>query len=419
MTFDLMVTNAVLMDLDGLWDIGIADGVIRGVEPTGQWPASAAGRTLDAGGSLVVPPFCDPHFHLDKVFSRDAFGATTPQEAFEHAHEVKASFTAEDVLERASRALELAAAHGVGALRAQCDVDSFTGLRSLEGVLAARDRFAGVVDLQVVAFPQEGIVSDPETPALLRQALRMGADLVGGLPEFESSVADQRAHLKEIFDIADEFGVGIDMHIDYVDDPTLGTMEMLADLTVERGYQGRVTADHCCALATYPDEQAARVMDKTAEAELGITVMPMANLQMLGGPARTPRTRGSSRMAELLDRGIAVAAGSDNMVDIWYRFNRMDPAELGLVTCLSGGLSTDADVRSGFDMTGMLAARVMGLGERRVAAGHPADMVVLGAPTVEEFLRNAPSDRSMIRGGRPVAGLHASIWVSSETVESG
>lgn len=415
MTIDLAVFDARLLDREGLWDLGMTGSSIAFVEPAGSRAdrterSGEAARSVDAAGSLVVPPFCDPHFHLDKVFSRDAFGATTPQEAFQHAHEVKSAFTPEDVLARASRALELAAANGIGALRAQCDVDSYTGLSSLEGVLAARERYRGIVDLQVVAFPQEGVIADPATPGLLREAMRLGADLVGGLPEFEADEDTQRRHLREIFDIADEFGAPIDMHIDYVDDPALQTLEMLAELTGERGYQGRVTADHCCALATYPDEQARRVIDKVAGAEIGVTVMPMANLQMLGGPGRTPTTRGSSRLAEMLDRGILVAAGSDNMVDIWYRFNRMDPAELGLVTCLSGGLRTDADVRTGFDMTGPIAARVMGLDERLLEPGRPADMVVLNAPTVEEFLRNVPGRRVLIRSGREVAGLSGQTW---------
>ena len=412
---DLLVTNAALLGVEGQWDIGVRSGVIESVRPAppaAERTHGAALERIDAAGDLVAPPFCDPHFHLDKVFSREHFGAVSPQEAFAFARRVKTRFTVADVAERAGRALELAASHGIGAIRAQCDVDSFTGLVSLEGVLAARERFRGIVDVQVVAFPQEGIFTDPQTPELLREALRLGADLIGALPEVEADPAAQREHLSTVFAVADEFGVPVDAHIDYIDDPGLGTLEMIADMTAERGYQGRVTADHCCALAMYPDAQARRVIEKVASAELGVTVMPMANLQMLGGAGRTPYNRGSSRLGELLDAGVSVAVGSDNMMDIWYRFNRLDPAELGLITCLSGGLRTDIDIQAAFEMTNQRAARVMGLPCQPLEAGAPADFAVLNGPNVSEFFRNLPGRRILVRGGRIVAGRQGSSWMN-------
>ena len=412
---DLLVTNAALPGVEGQWDIGVRSGVIEFVRPAppaaGRAPGAARER-IDAAGDLVTPPFCDPHFHLDKVFSREHFGAVSPAEAFAFARQVKTRFTVADVAGRAGRALELAASHGIGAVRAQCDVDSFTGLVSLEGVLAARERFRGIVDVQIVAFPQEGIFTDPQTLELLREALRLGADLVGALPEVEADPAAQWEHLSTVFAIADEFGVPVDAHIDYLDDPGLGTLEMIAEMTAERGYQGRVTADHCCALAVYPDSQARRVIDKVAAADLAVTVMPMANLQMLGGPGRTPYNRGSSRLGELLDAGVNVAVGSDNMMDIWYRFNRLDPAELGLITCLSGGLRTDTDVQVAFEMTSRRAAQVMGLPSQRIEPGAPADFAVLNGPTVSEFFRNLPGRRILVRGGRVVAGREGSCWMN-------
>lgn len=418
MTVDLKIMNARLLDRPGLWDLDIQKSTIASVEQVGrrdaEWPEGSGARTLDARGDLVVRPFCDPHFHLDKVLTRDHFGATTPQEAFTRARDVKKNFTAADVEARATQALELAAANGIGAVRAQCDVDSFTTLASLEGVLAVKERFAGLVDLQVVAFPQEGIVADPQTVPLLREALRMGADLVGGLPEIESTVGDQLEHLSTVFGIAEEFNVDIDMHIDYVDDPGLKTLEMLADITRERRFHGHVTADHCCALSQYADDEAARVIEKVKATDLAVTVMPMANLQMLGG-GRTPYNRGSSRLGELLDADVNVAVGSDNMSDIWYRFNRLDPAELGLVTSLSGGLRSDEDVRAAFDLTNGRAARVMGLASTAITPGTTADLVVLNAATVDEFFRNLPGRRTMVRAGKLAAGSESSMWVAQGT----
>jgi cytosine/creatinine deaminase len=325
---------------------------------------------------------------------------------------VKTGFTPADVESRACQALRLALAHGIGAVRAQCDVDSFTELRSFEGLLRARDRFAGLVDIQIVAFPQEGIVADPKSPDLLREAIRMGADLVGALPEREATIEDQRRHLETVLDIAEDTGVRVDAHSDYVDDPDLKTLEMLADMTLARGLQGRVTVGHCNALAVYPDDEARRVIDKLVEASIRVIVMPMANLQMLGGPSRTPYNRGSSRTAEFLDAGIRVAAASDNMYDIWYRFNRLDPADLALFACLSGGLRTDPEVRAAFDMTNSNAAYVFGSGTEDVRVGELANLVVLNARNLVDVFRNLPGRRLVIRQGRIVAGIEGSIWVA-------
>jgi cytosine deaminase len=344
--------------------------------------------------------------------TRDRLGALSPEEAFARAREVKRDFTVEDVERRACRALELGVAHGIGKLRTQCDVDFATRLVSFEGVLRARERFADLIDIEVVAFPQEGIVADPEAPGLLREALRNGASVVGGLAECEHSVDEQRAHLDEIFRIAEELDVSIDVHADYLDSPELKTLELLADMTLERGFEGRVVAGHCCALAVYPDEEAARVIDKVKEARIDVVVMPVGNLQMLGGPKRTPYNRGSSRVLELLDAGINVAAAGDNVHDIWTRFSRYDPVETGFISCLSAGMQTDEEVETAFDMITVRADRAIGGDGLGVTEGAPADLVVFQATTTVDVLRNLPGKRTVLKNGRVVAGLESKSWVS-------
>jgi cytosine deaminase len=269
-----------------------------------------------------------------------------------------------------------------------------------------------MIDLEIIAFPQEGIVSDPEAPGLLREALDMGADLVGGLPEFEDSERNQRIHIETVFDIAAEKSVPIDFHCDYTDLPQFKTLEMVADVTQERGMQGKVTAGHCCALALYPDEEARRVIDKVKAADISVTVLPIANLQMLGGSQRTPMNRGSSRVKELLDAGVNVSAGSDNMFDIWFRFNRMDPIDTAYLTCLSAGMRTDAEVREAFNMTTLRPARLMGLTSYGVTEDAPADLVVHSATSLVDLLRNVPARRRHIKGGKLVGGVDGSLWTA-------
>jgi cytosine deaminase len=406
---DLVIRNAALLDGEGTVDIAIVEGVIRTIAPKIEGEAT---RTIDAAGGLVTTSFIDPHFHLDKVLSRAHFGAVSYQEGFGRARDVKRHFTVPDVESRVSRALDLAVAQGIGRIRTNVDVDFATRLVSMEGVLRARERFKGLIDVEVIAFPQEGIVTDHEAPDLLRQALDMGADLVGGLPEFERTVEDQRTHIRTVFDIAEEKGVPLDFHCDYTDLPEFKTLEMVADVTVERGMQGKVTAGHCCALAVYPDDEAKRVIDKVRAAEMNVTVLPIANLEMLGGPGRTPQNRGASRVKELLDAGVNVSAGSDNMFDIWYRFNRMDPIDTAYITCLSAGMRTDDEVREAFEMTTSRPARMMGLADRKVAEGCPADLVVHTARNLVDMFRNLPGRRIHLKDGRAVGGVEGSLWTA-------
>lgn len=408
-TLDLIIRQARLLDSDRKVDIAIRHGVIEDVAASIEAPAA---RTIDAAGGLVTSSFIDPHFHLDKVLSRGLFGAVSYQESFAKARDVKKHFTADDVEERACRALDLAVAQGIGRMRTNVDVDFATRLVSLEGVLRARERFRGLIDIEIIAFPQEGIVTDPEAPALLEEALEMGAEFIGGLPEFERSVEDQKTHVRTIFDIAETRAVPIDFHCDYTDLPEFKTLEMVADMTIERGMQGRVTAGHCCALAVYPDDEAKRVIDKVKQAGIAVTILPIANLQMLGGSQRTPHDRGSSRVKELLDAGVNVSAGADNMFDIWFRFNRMDPVDTAYITCLSAGMRTDEEVREAFDMTTVRPARLMGLDRHHVGPGGAADLVIHAASNLVDIFRNLPGRRIHLKNGRAVGGIDGSLWTA-------
>lgn len=404
---DLLIRGARLLDRREPCDIAIAGGRIAAIESALDGHAAA---TVDAGGGLVTASFTEPHFHLDKVLSRNRFGALSYREAFARAHEVKRGFTVQDVEERASSALSLAVAHGVGFLRAQVDVDFATRLISFEGVARAKERFRESIDVQLVAFPQEGIVTDPEAPALLEEAIGMGAEVIGGLPELERGIEDQRTHVRTIFDLAERTGAAVDMHADYQDLPELKTLEMIADETIARGLQGRVAASHCNALAVYDDAEAARVIEKLRRAEMQVVVLPIANLQMLGGGARTPRNRGSSRINELLDSGVNVAAGADNMFDIWFRFNRMDPVDTGYITCLSGGMRTDEEVREAFEMVTGRAARYVGRDASPPAVGGSADLVVHSASSIIDIFRNLPGRRLHVKNGHIVGGVEGSCW---------
>ena len=409
---DLLIKNASIKGGNELVDIVIANGVITEIAAVGTL---AAPQMIDAVGGYVSPSFTDAHFHLDKTMSRDIFGADKFEDAFSRAHGVKTYFTVNDVKSRAMYALDLAVAHGIGAMKAQCDVDYATKLVSMEGVLAAAEEYKDLVTVEAIAFPQEGIVSDPKAPDLIRRALRMGAKYVGGLPEFEATEADQDTHMKTIFDIAEEFDVNVDCHCDYTDRKQFKTLEKVADITIERGYQGRVCVGHCNALAIYEDDEAKRVIDKLAKAEIQVVVLPIANLQMLGGEKRTPYNRGSSRILELLDAGVNVASGLDNMFDIWYRFNGMDPVLLGLMTCLSGGMRTNAEVEESYEMITNRAAKTMNRYHGGLKVGAPADLVIHSAKNIVDIYRMLPGKRITIKNGKKVGEMDKTIWTAKSS----
>jgi cytosine/creatinine deaminase len=390
--------------------IGMRAGLIEAIgADVGQLDAD---ERLDASGGIVLPSFVEPHIHLDKVSTRHLPGAdaATWDEAGAAQRRVKRTFTTEDVAARASSALELAVSNGVGLIRAHVAIDTDQELIALEGVLRAREQWAEAVDVQIVALIEESVVAHPELPQLAREALRRGADVIGGIPNFEPDETGQRRHIDALFDIAEEFGTQVDAHVDYDADPSQRALETLADVTLERGFEGRVLANHCCSLAAHPLPDSERVIEKLRRADIAVCISPASNLQHVGAVGRLPVHRGSSRTKELLDAGVNVAAGSDNMNDMWFAFGRLDPVETAYVTILSAGLQTPAEVAAALEMVTSRAARALRRPDRVVATGAAADLVVLGAATTTDVLRGLSARRFTIKGGRLVGGIQVDRW---------
>ncbi len=249
MSFDILIKNVALPGIDGLRDIGIAGGRFAGIEPSLSSPSALV---LDAEGRMAVTGFVEPHIHLDKALISERAPVNvsgTLTEAIEILWEIKRNYTVEEIADRASRVITRAIENGISRLRTHVDVDPIGGVRPAEGLIRARERFRDLIDIQIVAFPQEGIVKSPGTEALMRQVMELGVDVVGGMPFNEGSPEDSRRHIEIVFDIAREFDADIDMHVDETDDPAARTLEVVAELTIARGWQGRVTAGHTCALA--------------------------------------------------------------------------------------------------------------------------------------------------------------------------
>ncbi|MFQ5830287.1 MAG: amidohydrolase family protein [Candidatus Methylomirabilia bacterium] len=400
---DLILRNCRLRGEEGLRDIGIAAGHVASVE---ERLAASAAQEIDVEGRLTTPALIDPHIHLDKTLIRAEVrpnASGTLREAIEIVWEKKARYTVEEVLQRALRTIGMAVRHGTTRMRTHVDVDTIGGLTPLRGLLEARTRSADLIDLQIVAFPQEGIVQNPGCEDLLWQTMELGANLVGGMPANEATPGDSQRHIETCFKIAKRFGADIDMHVDETDDPFCRTLEMLADMTLAEGYQGRVSAGHTCALAAYDDHYASYVIDKVRKAGINMITNPATNLMLQGRDDREPRRRGITRVKELLEAGVNVAFGQDCVNDTFYPFGKADPLEVALITAHAAHLSLPHEIETLFDMATANAARVWRLRDYGIAAGNRADIVVIDAENAQDAIRFQADRLYVIKQGRLVA----------------
>ena len=376
----------------------------------GRFATAGAGvtpkRVIDAAGRLAVPGFVEPHIHLDKALIVESVRPNvsgTLTEAIEIIWERKRKYEVAEIADRAERVIQAAVANGVTHIRTHVDVDTIGGLRPLQGVAIARERTRHLADIQIIAFPQEGILRDPGCERLMWQAMEAGADVVGGMPFNEDDIEASRRHIDIAFEIARKFDADIDMHVDETDDPKARTLEILAERTLANGWEGRVTAGHTCALAGYPDDYANRVMDLVARARMHMITNPATNLMLQGRLDHQPKRRGITRVGELLDRGVNVSFGQDCVKDTFYPFGRNDPLEIAWLTAHAAHLSLPSQIEQVFAMPTTSAAKVMRLTGYGLATGDRANMVILEATTAAEAIGRQAARRWVIRDGRVLA----------------
>jgi len=403
MQMDLLIRNAKIIGQKGLKDIDIEAGKIVKIGKIRK----RARKTIDAKGMLASPAFIDPHIHLDKVLIADDLRPNvsgTLREAIELIWERKRKYTVADIKRRAGEVIRMAALNGTTRMRTHVDVDTIGGLMPLKGLLATRKVFKGLIDIQIVAFPQEGIIRDPGTEELMRKAMELGADLVGGMPHHERSHEEAKRHIDIAFDIAGEFDADIDMHVDETDDPNSRSLEYLAEKTIAEGYQGRVTAGHTCALAAYPDDYAREVIRKVKLADINMITNPATNLVIQGRGDRQPIRRGITRVKELLAAGVNVTFGQDCVDDAFYPFGHADMLEVALITAHAAQLTTPAEIETVFRMMTTNAARTLGvLDDYGIAVGKRADIVILDAESPKDAIRRQVDRHYVIKGGRVIA----------------
>jgi cytosine deaminase len=384
-------------------DIGIEGGTIVAVERT---LTAQGAREIDARGRLVTPPLVNPHVHLDKALLGEVMRPNVSQtlaEAIDITLDFKRVYTEKDIVERAGAVIEMGVREGTLVVRTFADVGSAGGLMPVQGLLAARARYAHLVKLEVVAFPQEGILRDPGTEDLLRQAMAMGADVIGGLPWYEKTDEDARRHIDIVFAIARERDADIHMLVDDTDDPNSRSLEYLAVKTEREGYAGRVSASHCGALAAYDATYAAKVIGLVKEAGITIVSNPHISLVLAGRRDREPVRRGITRVRELLRAGVNIASGQDDVNDPYYPFGRSSQIEVALFMAHTAHLTYAGEIDSVFDMVTVNAARALRLQRYGLAPGDAGDLLVWDAATVKEALARQRPPAWVVRGGAVVA----------------
>jgi cytosine deaminase len=396
---DLLVTDAALPDGRKGMSVAVQDGRIVEVAPGLRVPAR---ETVDAQGQLLTPHFCDPHFHMDSTLS---YGlprineSGTLLEGIAVWGELKPLLKAEDLIARALAYCDWAVARGLLAIRSHVDT-SDPSLLPVHAMLEVKKRVAPYLDLQLVAFPQDGVLRTRGGLENLKRALDLGVDIVGGIPHFERTMAEGAASVKLLCEIAARRGKRVDMHCDETDDPQSRHIETLAFEAQRLGLQGRVTGSHCTSMHGMDNSYANKLLPLIAESGVHIVANPLINIVLQGRHDTYPKRRGMTRVPELLAAGVNVAFGHDCAQDPWYPLGSGDMLEVAHMGLHVAQMTSVCGMHACFDAVTVNAAKVMGLEGYGIAPGCDASFVLLQARDVVEAIRLRAQRLQVWRSGR-------------------
>jgi cytosine deaminase len=399
---DLLIRNVNLPDGRTGQDVLIDAGRIVDVRPGID---AAATRTLDGAGQLLSPPFVDAHFHMDSTLT---YGmprvnrSGTLLEGIALWGELKPSLTREAIVERALAYCDWAVAKGLLAIRSHVDVCD-SRLLAVEALLDVRERVKPYLDLQLVAFPQDGLLRSPGAVANLRRALALGVDVVGGIPHFERTMADGAESVRILCEIAADEGRLVDMHCDETDDPMSRHIETLAYFTQRLGLQGRVTGSHLTSMHSMDNDYVSKLIPLMRDAQVSAVANPLINITIQGRHDTYPKRRGMTRVPELMAAGVAVAFGHDCVMDPWYPLGSGDMLEVAAMGLHVAQMTGEDAMRAVFDAVTVNAARILHLDGYGIAAGSRADGVLLQARDPIEAIRLRAPRLTVLRAGRVIA----------------
>ena len=401
MSFDLIVKGGTLPD-GTVADIGIKGETIAAIEPRID---AEAGRVVDASGNLVSQPFIDPHFHMDATLSYGLPRINAPGTLLEGIAlwgELKPILTHEAVKERALAYCDWAVSMGLLAIRTHVDTCD-DRLLAVEALLEVKKEIAPYIDLQLVAFPQDGLYRSPNARENTIRALDMGVDIVGGIPHFERTMEDGRRSVTELCEIAAKRGLMVDLHCDETDDPLSRHIEQLAYETQRLGLAGRATGSHLTSMHSMDNYYVSKLLPLIAEADVSVIPNPLINIMLQGRHDTYPKRRGMTRVPEMLKHGIRVGWGQDCVLDPWYSLGTADMLDVAFMGLHVAQMSSPADMRACFDMVTRVNAEIMGLDHLGLAVGKTASLVVLDAGNPIEAVRLRPDRLCVVAKGKVVA----------------
>ena len=400
---NLFIRNASLPDGRTGQDVRTASGRIEAIGP--GLPAPEGAHIVDAQGLLLSPPFVDAHFHMDATLS---YGlprvnqSGTLLEGIALWGELKPLLTQEALVERALQYGDWAVAKGLLAIRTHVDVCD-DRLLAVEALLHVRDRVKAYLDLQLVAFPQDGLLRTPAALANLKRALDMGVDVVGGIPHFERTMSDGAESVRVLCELAAERGLRVDMHCDESDDPLSRHVETLAFHTQRLGLHGRVTGSHLTSMHSMDNYYVSKLLPLMREAQVHAVANPLINITLQGRHDSYPKRRGMTRVPELMAAGINVGFGHDCVMDPWYSLGSGDMLEVAHMGLHVAQMTSQAQMRACFDAVTVNGARLMGLDAYGLEVGKAADFVLLQARDPVEAIRLRATRLLVVRRGQAVA----------------
>ncbi|MBB3211788.1 cytosine deaminase [Herbaspirillum sp. Sphag1AN] len=402
---DLLICNASLPDGQQGIDIAIKEGKIAAIGTALQGSGLLAAQHIDVGGDLVTPPFVDAHFHMDATLSHGmprVNASGTLLEGITLWGELKPLLTQEALVERALQYCDWAVARGLLAIRSHVDICD-DRLLAVEALLHVRQQVAPYLDLQLVAFPQDGLLRSPNAFANLQRAIAMGVDVVGGIPHFERTMADGAESVRLLCEFAAQRGLQVDMHCDESDDPLSRHIETLAYHTQRLGMQGRVAGSHLTSMHSMDNYYVSKLLPLIREAGVAAIANPLINITLQGRHDSYPKRRGMTRVPEMMAAGIDVAFGHDCVMDPWYSLGSADMLEVAHMGLHVAQMTSQQAMRDCFAAVTTSPARILGLQGYGLAVGCYADLIVLDAADAVEAIRLRAARRLVIRRGKIIS----------------
>ncbi|GGF85332.1 cytosine deaminase [Paenibacillus aceti] len=400
----MIIQNAKLRAQEGLWNIVVQDGKF---ESATKSPVDAAGHeVIDVGGALVLPPFIEPHIHLDTTLTAgepEWNQSGTLFEGIQRWSQRKETLTREDVKLRSKTALKWQMAQGIQHVRTHVDVTD-PDLTALKALLEVKEEMAPYVDIQLVAFPQEGILSFPNGVELLEEAMKLGADVIGGIPHFEFTREYGVDSMKVAFDLAEKYDRLVDIHCDEIDDEQSRFIEVVAKEALERGLGARTTASHTTAMGSYNDAYAYKLFRLLKMSGIHFVSNPLVNIHLQGRFDTYPKRRGLTRVKELLEAGLNVCFGHDDIFDPWYPLGTGKMLQVLHMGIHAAQLMGYEQIVNSIDMITTNSAKTLQIEDQYgIEAGKPANFIVLSAENEYEAIRKQATVRYSFRNGKLIA----------------